>query len=250
MLNIVLPMAGLGSRFSKAGYKIPKPFINVCGKPMIQVVVENLRPSVPHRFIFICRSEHISEYKADILLRKIADNSIIISVDKVTNGQLSSAMLAEKYIDNQQPLLTANTDQYIDFCIDKFLDFASKEKLDGLIMTMKADSPKWSYVRVNEETNLVSQTAEKQVISDEATVGIYYFNKGEDFIKSGRNLIAENKLVNGEFYICPVYNYMIKEGRRVGIYNIGSENKGMYGLGTPEDLKLFLSNEISKRVVL
>lgn len=248
MLNIVLPMAGLGSRFSRAGYKVPKPFINVCGKPMIQVVVENLRPKVPHRFIFICRHEHIVEYNADTLLRNITAEPIIISVEKVTDGQLSSAMLAEEFIDNDQPLLTANTDQYIDFKIDNFLDRANEKNLDGLIMTMEASDPKWSYVRLDPDTNLVTETAEKKVISNEATVGIYYFKRGREFVKSGRVLVHEDKRVNGEFYICPVYNYMINEGKRIGIYNIGREQSGMYGLGTPEDLKLFLSHPISKEL--
>ena len=226
-------MAGRGSRFAKAGYQLPKPFIEINGKPMIEVVVNNLRPSISHRFIFICQRNHLQKYNAESLLHKLSKDSIIIPVDTVTDGQLSSAMLAEEYIDKNEPLLTANTDQFIDFRIDDFIKYANEQKLDGLIMTMKATDPKWSYVKLDVDNKFVVETAEKKVISDEATVGIYYFSKGRDFVECASELISNNERVNGEFYICPVYNYMICRKKKIGIYNIGTENHGMYGLGTP-----------------
>lgn len=248
MLNIVLPMAGRGSRFANAGYSKPKPFIDVCGKPMIEVVVNNLKPKCEHRFIFICQKEHIEKYQADKLLQSLVDNPIIIGIDYVTEGQLCSALLAKEFINSEEPVLTANTDQYIDFDVNKFLIYSDKYHLDGLIMTMFADNPKWSYARLDKESQLVVETAEKRVISNEATVGIYWFRRGKDFVVSGERLIREDQRVGGEFYICPVYNTLIKEGRKIGVYNIGKEGDGMYGLGVPSDLEYFLNAPVSKRL--
>lgn len=248
MLNIVLPMAGRGSRFANAGYTMPKPFIDVCGKPMIEVVVNNLRPQCEHRFIFICQNEHIEKYHADRLLNSITDNSVIIGIDHVTEGQLCSALLAKNYINDESPVLTANTDQYIDFDVNSFLEYGKEKKLDGLIMTMVANDPKWSYAKVDKKNELVVETAEKKVISNEATVGIYWFRRGCDFIDAGEQLIREDQRVGGEFYICPTYNILIGKGQRIGIYNIGREGDGMYGLGIPSDLEYFLNSTIANKL--
>lgn len=248
MINIVLPLAGKGSRFPTAGYKLPKPLIEINGKPMIEVVVNNLRPMREHRFIFICQQSHIDQFGLDTLLKELEPDSIIIPIDFYTDGQLSSALLAKPYIDNDSPLMTANTDQYIDFSIDDYLDSVEKNSLDGLIMTMKGDNPKWSYVRIDEATNNVVETAEKKVISNEATVGIYNFKKGSDFVKAAESLIEKDLRVNGEFYICPVYNELIERGLKIGYYNVGEERRGMYGLGIPADLEYFLSLPLSRRV--
>jgi hypothetical protein len=143
--------------------------------------------------------------------------------------------------------MIANSDQYIDTDIDHYLNDMNIKKLDGLIMTMKATDPKWSFVGLNEE-NFVSKVVEKLVISDEATVGIYNYARGQDFVESAEKMIANNERVNNEFYVAPVYNQLIQAGKKIGIYNIGSEANGMYGLGTPQDLSLFLSLPISKKV--
>lgn len=240
-------MAGKGSRFANAGYELPKPFIDVCGQPMIKVVIDNLSPRRPHRFIFICQNEHLKKYNAKALIESYCKDSIIIGIDGYTEGQLCTALLASNYINNDEPVMTANTDQYIDCDINDYLDEIDSRNLDGMIMTMKADDPKWSFAKVD-SNGIVLETAEKKVISDEATVGIYNFKTGKDFVRSGENLIKKNIRTNGEFYICPCYNELIKEGKRIGIYNIGTEKKGMYGLGIPDDLKYFLSNDISKKI--
>ncbi len=248
MLNIVLPMAGRGSRFAKAGYSVPKPFIDVCGKPMIQRVVENLRPQCEHRFIFICQKDHLVKFDGERLLKNLTKDPVIIGIDYITDGQLSSALLAREFIENDDPLMTANTDQYIDFDVNDYLSLMSKQALDGLIMTMKADDPKWSFVKLSESTGLVEETAEKKVISDQATVGIYNFAKGRDFCWAADSLIKKDLRVNGEFYICPLYNELISVGKRIGAYNIGSERAGMYGLGIPADLDYFLTTPIANEM--
>lgn len=131
-LNIVIPMAGLGSRFSKAGYDLPKPLIDVCGKPMIEVVVNNLKPQMPHKFIFICQNEHIKKYGLKELLQRLDDDVEIIGIDGITEGQVCTVLKAEPLIDNDSPLMTANSDQFIDFDINKYLELASN--YDGLFL--------------------------------------------------------------------------------------------------------------------
>nr|WP_210287952.1 glycosyltransferase family 2 protein [Martelella radicis] len=239
-------MAGRGSRFADAGYTDPKPLIPVHGKPMIQVVVENLTPSVPHRFIFICQNGHIRDYGLEDRLKGMAENVEIIGIDHVTEGQASTVLLAKALIDNDEPVMTVNSDQYIDADIDAYLGFMEKGGYDGLIMTMKADDPKWSFVR--EEDGEVVETAEKKVISDNAAVGIFNFRKGRDLVRASEEMIKDNVRINGEFYVCPVYNYLIRDGLKIGHYSIGKEYDGMYGLGIPGDLDFFLEHPVSERV--
>lgn len=247
MLNIVLPMAGRGSRFADAGYTIPKPFIPIHGVPMIKVVVDNLTPKCEHRFIFVCQQAHINQYDLEPKLKSYAKNVEIIGINGITEGQVCTALLAKKFFNNDEPLMNANSDQYIDFDINEYLDRMNTQQLDGLIMTMKSDDPKWSYARTD-ENGYVVETAEKKVISEDATVGIFNFARGRDLVRSAEQMIADNVRVNGEFYTCPCYNYLIREGAKIGIYSIGKEYDGMYGLGIPKDLEFFLNHPISQRV--
>lgn len=247
MLNIVIPMAGRGSRFSNAGYTTPKPLIPVHGKTMIQIVIENLRPTCEHKFIFICQNDHMQKYQLESLLSSLTAEPVIIGIDGITEGQACSVLLAKKWINNEMPLLTANSDQYIDASIDDYLAAMKERSLDGLIMTMKADSPKWSYARTDAQ-GLVVEVAEKKVISHDATVGIFGFAHGYDFVAAAERMMADDMRVNGEFYTAPCYNYLVRSGKRIGIYGIGSEGDGMYGLGIPEDLTAFLAHPISQKV--
>lgn len=245
MLNIVLPMAGRGSRFSNAGYSIPKPFIPVNNKPMIQVVVENLVPKgIESRFIFVCQKNHLDKFNGRELLKNLDPRCEIIEIEEITSGQLSSAMLAKDLINSSEPLLTANTDQFIEFDFTSFIRESLSSELDGSILTMPGSDPKWSYIRIDPITNLVVETAEKKVISNEATVGVYFFKKGSDFCLAAEDMIDEGDKVNGEFYICPVYNYLIRNGKKISYSRVDK----MHGLGTPEDLLNFLKLDIAKLV--
>lgn len=247
MLNIVIPMAGRGSRFAEAGYKDPKPLIKVHNKPMIQVVVENLTPQREHRFIFICQNQHIKDYGLTEKLKSYAKNVEIIGIDGITEGQVCTVLKAKEIINNDEPMMTANADQYIDFDINDYLVEMDKRNLDGMIMTMKADDPKWSYAKTD-ANGLVIETAEKKVISEDATVGIFNFRHGRDLVRSAEQMIRDDIRVNNEFYTCPCYNYLIKEGQKIGIYGIGKEYDGMYGLGIPKDLDFFLNHPVSAKV--
>lgn len=244
MLNIVVPMAGAGSRFTKAGYVDPKPLINVNGIPMIKLVIQNLRPLVPHRFIFICQKSHLERYSLSQNLSKWSPGCTVISIDGITEGAACTVLKAREFIDNDDALMIANSDQYVDVSIDTYLQASQKNKLDGLIMTMKANDPKWSYAGI--ENNLVTRVVEKEVISDEATVGIYNYSKGRDFVTAADQMIKKDLRVNNEFYVAPTYNELVVIGKKIGIYNIGSEADGMYGLGIPADLDYFLGTELCK----
>jgi dTDP-glucose pyrophosphorylase len=249
MLNIVIPMAGRGSRFQKEGYTLPKPLIPVLGKPMIQVVINNLRPKVAHRFIFICLQEHLEKYQVAEKLKAWAGaGTEIVTVDQVTEGAACTVLLAKEFINNDEPLMIANSDQWVDTDINDYLETMNRENADGLIMTMWANDPKWSFVRFNEKHEII-EVVEKEVVSNEATVGIYNYKHGKDFVRAAEQMIAKNYRVNGEFYVAPVYNELIREGKKIIIYNIGKEADGMYGLGTPSDLKLFESLPIAKKAV-
>lgn len=239
MLNIVIPMAGRGSRFSKVGYTVPKPLIDVHGKPMIEVVTNNIMPEREHRFIYICLEEHIKKYNLYEKLESIAPGCEVVVVDTVTEGAACTVLLAKKYINNDDSLMIANSDQFVDLDINDYLK--ESDKNDGMIMTMSADDPKWSFVKI--ENGFVKLVREKEVISNEATVGIYNFTKGSDFVIYAEKMIEKNIRVNNEFYVAPVYNEMIEAGKSIGYYNIGTVDDGMYGLGTPEDLNLFLCKE-------
>jgi dTDP-glucose pyrophosphorylase len=237
MLNIVLPIAGRGSRFAQAGYVQPKPLIPVLGQPMIAFVVNNLRPSRAHQFIFLALREHQEKWDIASTLVRAAPGCNIVWVDSVTEGAACTVLLAREHIDNERPLMIANTDQFVDVDIDAYL--AEGDRLDGLIMTFPAQDPKWSFVRRDTHGSVV-EVVEKQVVSNEATVGIYNFARGYDFVAAAQDMVAADLRVNGEFYVAPAYNQLIAKGQSIGTFKIGAEGVGMHGLGTPDDLERFL----------
>lgn len=247
MLNIVIPMAGLGSRFTAAGYMTPKPLIPLHGVPMIKVVIDNLAPKRPHRFIFIVQKAWLDEYGMEVKLKSFSDSAEVIAINYITEGQVCTALLGKKFFNNDEPLMTANCDQYVDVDINDYLEDMDRRKLDGLIMTMKATDPKWSYAKTD-SSGLVLETAEKKAISPDATVGIFNFRHGSDLVRSAERMIANDLRVNNEFYTCPCYNYLVKEGKRIGIYPIGQEGDGMYGLGIPADLEYFINHPVSRKI--
>lgn len=245
MLNVVIPMAGRGSRFADVGYEVPKPLLPIHGIPMIEVVVRNLTPDKAARFVFVCRAEHEAEYGFVPALREIAPGCEIVTIDSVTEGAACTVMLAEAAVDPAGPLIIANSDQWVDHDVNQHLGQLHSEALDGLIMTMTADDPKWSFVEL--DGDLVTNVVEKEVVSSEATVGIYTFARASDYFDGARAMIAADKRVNGEFYVAPVYNELIAAGAVIGIDNVGVDGGGMYGLGTPADYETFLRLPVSHR---
>ena len=235
-MNVLIPMAGAGTRFEKMGYTFPKPLVDVQGKPMIQVVIENLNIDAKH--IFIVQKKHYERYNLKHLLNLITNNNCeIVQVDGVTEGAACTTLLAKEYIDNNEPLLLANSDQFIEWDSNEFMYSMTADNVDGGIPTFKATHPKWSFVKLGKD-GFVSEVAEKKPISEIATVGIYYWKRGSDYVKYAEQMIEKDIRTNDEFYVCPVYNESIQDNKKIRIFNI---NK-MWGLGTPEDLDTYLKN--------
>ena len=234
-LNVLIPMAGAGSRFQQAGYTFPKPLIDVKGKPMIQVVVDNL--NIDANFIYVVQKEHREKYNLDTLLNLITPGCKIVEVDRLTEGAACTALLAKEYIDNDNPLFFANSDQFVEWDSTEFMYKMNETDSDGGIVSFKATHPKWSFAKVN-ENGIVIEVAEKNPISDIATVGYYYWKHGSDFVKYSEEMIKKDIRVNNEFYVCPVFNQAIADGKQIRTFDIPK----MWGLGTPEDLKEYLEN--------
>jgi dTDP-glucose pyrophosphorylase len=243
MLTIVVPMAGRGSRFATAGYTLPKPLIPVLGTPMIALVIATIRPATPHRFVFVCQAADAARHDLRRQLRHWAPGCGIVELDGYSQGAACSVLAAEAEI-GEGPLMIANSDQYVTVEIDRYLATLSDQGLDGLVMTMRASDPKWSFAAIGAD-GLVTRIAEKQPISPHATVGIYNFARGQDFIRGARAMIARDARVNGEFYVAPVYNDLIAAGARIGIFDLGDEGAAMHGLGTPADLEGFLASPLA-----
>jgi dTDP-glucose pyrophosphorylase len=238
-MKILIPMAGEGSRFAKEGYTFPKPLIDVNGRPMIQTVVENLDFNC--EYVFLVRAEHIEKYSGllDTLDRITNGNFKHVVVDKRSQGAACTALLAEEYINNDDDLLIANSDQFIEYEPQNFNMLKEQTSVDAIVYTFNATHPKWSFVKTNAR-GFVTEVAEKKPISDIATCGIYWYRKGSDFVNYAKQMIDREIRVNGEFYIAPVYNEMIKDGKTLIPFFV---NK-MHGLGTPEDLNTFLKRSV------
>lgn len=238
VVQFVIPMAGLGSRFSKAGYQKPKPFIDVIGQPMISRVIDNLY--LPNsKFVLIARGEHLAA-EPDIAaeIEKRGDIKFM-AIERLTEGATCTVLSARKALDSDQPVVVANCDQIVDFDCTAFVEDALDRDLDGSILVFKDSSlnPKWSFAKIDEQ-GFVTQVKEKVAISDLATVGIYYFRSAQAFYNAAMDMISANDRVNNEFYVCPLYNYMIAEDKKVGIYEI--EGSAMHGIGTPDDLQIYV----------
>ena len=234
-LNVLIPMAGAGSRFEQAGYTFPKPLIEVKNKPMIQVVIENL--NLEANYIYVVQKAYREKYNLDTLLNLLTPGCKIVETDGLTEGAACTALLAKEYINNDNPLFFANSDQFVEWDSNEFMYKMNETDADGGIVTFTATHPKWSFAKVDEK-GLVTEVAEKNPISDIATVGYYYWKHGSDFVKYAEQMINENIRVNNEFYVCPVFNQAIQDCKQIRTFN----TTGMWGLGTPEDLKNYLEN--------
>lgn len=237
-MKILIPMAGEGSRFAKQGYTFPKPLIDVDGKPMIQRVVENLDFSA--EIIFLVRKEHLDKYEGlpTTLTRITNGRCKIVEVDTLTEGAACTALLAKEYINTDDDLLIANSDQVIVYRPENFLTIKNMTAADGIVFTFNAVHPKWSFAKVN-DMGYVTEVAEKVPISNIATCGIYWYRKGKYFVEAAESMISKNIRVNNEFYIAPIYNQMIQNGKTVVPFFV----QEMHGIGTPEDLQVFLKKD-------
>lgn len=229
-------MAGAGSRFVEAGYQTPKFLLKVDEQPMIQKVVWGL--DVGARYIYVVQKEHSEKYNLKELLPTLTPplEVVVIEVDGPTEGAAASVLLAKEYIDNDDLLVICDSDGIVEWVANDFLkEVGEGRHLDGAIATFSGDGDRWSYVELN-KSNLISKVAEKEQIGDKACAGVYYWRLGSAFVKYAEKMIKEDKRVNGEFYVAPVYNEAIKDGKSIGTYDVNS----YISLGTPEDYEKYV----------
>lgn len=237
-MKFIIPMAGEGSRFSKEGYQLPKPLIDVNGKPMIQKVVENLYFDA--EYIFLVRRAHLEKYiDLENTLKQITNGKTkIVIVDSLTEGAACTVLLAKDLINNDEELLIANSDQIIEYQYKNFEYLKNLTNVDGIVFSFNSVHPKWSFIKTNSR-GFITEVAEKKPISDIATCGIYWYKKGSDFVKYAEKMIKKNIRVNNEFYVAPVYNEMIEDNKKIIPFFVDK----MHGIGTPEDLNVYLNRE-------
>jgi len=233
--NILIPMAGLGSRFADKGYDLPKPLIKFFGKPMIQHVVESL--AIDGQYIFLVQKAHRVKYHLDDVLDEIAPGCSVIEVDGLTEGAASTSLLAKDLINSQTPLVIANSDQIVNWDSLHFLK--SLTAFDGITAVFEATDPKCSYI-ISDGGVSVEGVVEKQVVSNIANVGIYGWASGAEYVRAAETMIAKDIRTNGEFYIAPAYNEAIASGAHVVTFQV----EDMHGVGTPEDLDAYIRSDV------
>lgn len=232
IMQVIIPAAGRGSRFVEQGFTTPKPLIEVMGKPIIKWSTDGLRGVEDAHFIFLVLEEHIVEHHIDNRLRDLYPGCQVVPVPGVTEGAACTVLLARDYLDMHDDLVIAN-------CDNLFLIDIEKAKYDagdgaGIIFYIAGRNPHWSYVEIDGQGKTI-RVVEKQLISDRATVGCYYFRKAHYFIEAADRMIARNTRTNGEFYVSPVYNILIEQGKVIQTFPCDLH----YSLGTPEELETF-----------
>tara|TARA_A100000172_G_scaffold73687_1_gene55388 strand:+ start:1123 stop:2277 length:1155 start_codon:yes stop_codon:yes gene_type:complete len=237
--NILVPMAGLGSRFIKEGFKVPKQIINIKDKHLIDISLDCLDYKNCN-LIFVLRDEHVYNHHMDeLLVKKFGSDIKIVVLDKLTDGSVCSCLFAEEYIDNDAPLVIHTLDiefrPVFDPHVMETLD------VDGLILTFKSNSTNYSYAQLDKDGN-VTKTAEKKSISPNACVGIYGFKKGSDFCKYAREMIERNLRTKNEFYISPLYNLLIEDGKKIKTQSVDK----MHIFGTPDEYHFYKDNVVQK----
>jgi dTDP-glucose pyrophosphorylase len=227
-------MAGAGFRFTSAGYKKYKPFIEVINDSMIRSVVKNLDdPS--YRFIFVINASQISKEDFNLHVEDLDFNFEILEVDKITEGPACSALVAKGLINNLDPLIIVNCDQIIgDFNAVYLEEFSRSTEADGFIGCFLSSSKKNSYIKTDPNGEVV-EVKEKIVISNIATNGLHYWKFGKYFVESAEEMIRGNDRYNGEFYIAPTYNYLINKGKKILPYFFNLH----FPIGIPEDLEKY-----------
>ena len=226
-------MAGLGSRFPRDKYYLPKPLIDVNGRPMITRALESL--DIDGQYHFILRNDEFLKITKDVISKTVKNPNFVI-VDQTTEGPACSVLLFKEFINNDDELVTANCDQIMEWSSKLF--FHNVRLYDGAVVTYYSDTDKNSYVKLDRQGRAI-QFAEKEVISNISLNGIHYWKKGSDFVESAESMMAaDDRAPNGEFYIAPTYNYMIRAGKEIGIFHIPIEQH--HAVGVPIDLERFL----------
>lgn len=229
-INIIIGMAGAGTRFSQNGYIYPKFLTVYNGAPMIYHSVKSCK--ICGNIYFVVLEAHLREYKfLEKLLLGLGDE--IIPIKTLTRGAAESLLLSESHIKNKDlPMLSINSDQYMNWDPTSFVDTLKANPNISFIPTIKSYRKDFSYVR--ELDGIIIEVREKKQISDTATMGYYHWAKTSDFFIDARTMIDNNVKDNNEFYMAPVYNFTIKRGLPVKKFDLG-ENK-YFPVGVPWEL--------------
>jgi dTDP-glucose pyrophosphorylase len=193
--------------------------------------------NIKANYTFIVQKTHYEKYNLNHLLSSISPNCNIVQVDGLTEGACCTTLLAKEFINNDEPLIISNSDQFVEWNSNKVID--SFHNYDAGILTFPSTNPKCSYAKLDRD-GYVIEVAEKNPISEHATVGIYYWKKGSDYVKYAEQMVEKNIRVNNEFYVCPVFNEAIKDGKKIIINEIKKDD--IWLIGTPEELNYFLNN--------
>jgi NDP-sugar pyrophosphorylase family protein len=239
MMNIVIPMAGLGSRFAKTGVTLPKPLIDVQGKSLLEHSIDSFRPSISHRFIFIVRKfDDLHNLRIrNIITQRCGPTAYIITLDKVTSGAAETVLAAKSIINFNEELVVYNCDQIIDWEPDKFIEWVSEKKADGAVVCYNSNDPKNSFADVN-VAGRITEIKEKKAISNHALIGFHYWKSGKDFVQSAETLLQKfRKTGQPECYVSETYNYLIPT-KNILAYHI--PNHQYIPLGTPEDVARYI----------
>jgi len=234
MINIVVPLVGSSQFFDDAQYKFPKPLIEINGKTMIELFLQNFKEvERDTHFIFILNDDDCRKFHLDNILNILTSHECeIIKIGSPTKGAACSVLMAIESINNDTPLIIANADQYLDISLNDAIK--SLETNDAGVITFESIHPRWSYVKLNENNEIV-ETAEKNPISNHAIAGLYYFSKGKEFVQAAMNVIKKDTSVNGQYYISPVFNELVLKNKKLGVYTIS--NSKYHTFYNPQKIK-------------
>ena len=240
-LHIIMPMAGEGSRFLKEGWTVPKPLIQLHGIPLFKRAIGSLEvEDIEMKYSFIVRQEHIDKYAIDKRIKDYLPTANVYSVLKTTRGAVETGLLAKKGIDKDDAIIVMDCD--LEFRSQEFITIIKEslsktiEEVDGgALVSFQSNMSKYSYAQVD-ENNKVLRTAEKEVISNHALCGAYFFSKAEGFLLAAYRLLNEVNFSKPEFYISLLYNYLLQNGETVQL----AEMEEYYSYGTPEELSKYL----------
>lgn len=238
-INVVIPAAGLGERFVKEGFKKPKPLIRMGGRSMLQRVISNVKDLNDFSLHIVLNDKQYKNNK-HLFDEFLPKDCSISFVDKENDGAVCSIFACSEFINNDEELIILNSDQQLSpGLLFKFVESMRNKQAGAGIITFleKKGARKWSYASVVDDK--IIDVAEKFRISNYATVGVYYFNKGKDFITAATKMISLNDRTNNEFYLAPVYNYLNK-----GIFNYTIEEEEFACFGTPEDYRTFCAEGV------
>ncbi len=237
-LHIIMPMAGEGSRFRNAGWTTPKPLIELAGKPLFVRAIESVKvDDAPMKYSLIVRQEHIDEYAVDKGIREILPDAMIYSVEKTTRGAVETCLIAEAGIADDDAVVVMDCDlEFRSEAYRRIIEEAlnNEDATGGALVSFDSDQPKYSYAALDENGNVV-RTAEKEVISNHALCGAYFFASGKEFKEIAHQLL-EAPMEKPEFYVSLLYNYLLAKGDTVKLATM--EDYRSYG--TPEELKRYL----------